>query len=420
MKILVVGSGGREHALCWALSKSPKVSKIYCTPGNGGIASIAECVDIKADDIIPLVDFALAQKIDLTVVGPEVPLAAGIVDLFEEEGLKIFGPSMAAARLEGSKAYAKSFMKRNDIPTARYAAFTDLSAALVALNDFPLPVVVKADGLAAGKGVMICSTKIEAENALKSIMAEKVFKDAGNKVVIEEFLAGEEASILAVADGKDFILLESSQDHKRIFDNDEGPNTGGMGAYSPAPIVTAKLARQIAKDIISPVIAGMAEEESPFKGILYAGVMITKDGPRVLEFNVRFGDPETQAILPRLKTDLLDVILASVEGRLAGMKLEWVDDACVSVVMASGGYPGNYSTGLEIHGLDQVPEGAVVFHAGTKKDGEKVVTSGGRVLGVTAPGKDIAEAIRNAYAAVEKISFDGAQFRKDIGKKALK
>ncbi len=419
MKILVIGSGGREHALVWKIKQSPRVEKIYCAPGNGGIAGLAECVDIRADDIVALADFAHAEKIELTVVGPEVPLVAGIVDLFEEEGLKIFGPSRTAARLEGSKVFAKSFMKRWEIPTARYAAFTDLRAALSGLKDFALPVVVKADGLAAGKGVVIAYTGLEAEAALKRIMSDRIFKEAGNRVVIEEFLEGEEASILAVADGKDFVILESSQDHKRVFDNDGGPNTGGMGAYSPAPVVTDRLLKDIAAGVVRPVIDGMAEEESPFKGVLYVGVMVTKDGPKVLEFNARFGDPETQAVLPRLKSDLVELMLASVEGRLAGFSLEWDNAPCVCVVMAAGGYPGDYATGKVISGLEAVPSGTTVFHAGTRKDGENIVTSGGRVLGVTARGEDIAAAVRNAYAAVEKISFDGAHWRKDIGKKAL-
>ncbi len=419
MKILVIGSGGREHALVWKLHQSPKVEKIYCAPGNGGMADLAECVEIKADDILALADFAKDKGVDLTVVGPEVPLVAGIVDLFEEDGLKIFGPSKAAARLEGSKVYAKNFMKRWDIPTARYAAFTDAAAALEYLQDHSYPLVVKAAGLAAGKGVIICQDFFEAEDAVSKIMTDKIFKEAGNSLVIEEFLVGEEASILAVCDGKDFLLLDSSQDHKRIFDNDEGPNTGGMGAYSPAPVVTMGLAEEIERTVIRPVVEGMADEEAPFKGILYAGIMVTKDGPKVLEFNVRFGDPETQAVLPRLKTDLVDVMLASADGQLKGMKLEWDTRACVCVVLAAGGYPGEYVTGKPISGLDQDFETGVVFHAGTKRQGDKILTSGGRVLGVTALGNGINEAIDKAYVAVGKISFEGCQFRKDIGKRAL-
>lgn len=419
MKILVVGSGGREHALIWKIRQNPRVSRVFCAPGNGGIADMAECVDIKADDIIALADFALAEGIDLTVVGPEVPLAAGIVDLFEEEGLKIFGPSQAAARLEGSKVFAKNFMKRWDIPTAGYAAFSNEKAALAYLAGQKYPLVVKASGLAAGKGVIICRDQAQAEGAVSRIMSGKMFSDAGNSVVIEAFMSGEEASILAIADGKDFIVLESSQDHKRIFDQDEGPNTGGMGAYSPAPVITPALSRVIADTIIRPVMEGMADEGSPFKGILYAGIMVTADGPKVLEFNVRFGDPEAQAILPRLKSDLVDLMLASVEGRLAEGKLEWESRACVCVVLAAGGYPGESPVGAPINGLDRVSSLAHIFHAGTRKQGVGVVTAGGRVLGVTALGEDIAAAINQAYGDVSKITFEGMQFRRDIGKKAL-
>jgi phosphoribosylamine--glycine ligase len=419
MKILVIGSGGREHALVWKLKQSPRVSEIFCAPGNGGIAGLASCVDIKADDVPGLLKFAKDNKIGLTVVGPEIPLVAGVVDTFEKHGLKIFGPSKAAARLEGSKVFAKDFMVKYHVPTAKYLSFDTLEAAVAGLNEFTLPVVVKADGLAAGKGVIICVTKAEAKLALSEIMIQKVFKDAGAKVVIEEFLVGEEASILAVADGKDFVILESSQDHKRIFDDDKGPNTGGMGAYSPAPVVTPALMKKIALQVIKPVIDGMKKEGAPFKGILYAGIMVTKQGPKVLEFNTRFGDPETQAVLPRLKSDLLEVMLASVEGGLRKMKLQWEKRPCVCVVMAAGGYPGDYATGKVITGFEKVSSEAVVFHAGTRQDGDFIVTSGGRVLGVTALGQDIKDAIKNVYADVGKISFDGVQYRQDIGKKAL-
>jgi phosphoribosylamine--glycine ligase len=419
MKILVIGSGGREHALVWKLKQSSQISEIFCAPGNGGIAGLARCVDIKADDIPALLKFAKDNKIGLTVVGPEIPLVNGVVDAFEKEGLKIFGPSKAAAKLEGSKVFAKEFMVKHHIPTAKYLAFDTLEGAVAGLDEFSLPLVVKADGLAAGKGVIICATKAEAKAALSEIMAKKVFKDAGVRVVLEEFLVGEEASILAVADGKNFIILESSQDHKRIFDQDKGPNTGGMGAYSPAPVVTPVLMKKIVSQVIKPVIDGMKKEGAPFKGILYAGIMATKQGPKVLEFNTRFGDPETQAVLPRLKSDLVDVMLASAEGRLAGMKLQWDRRPCVSVVMAAGGYPGDYATGKVITGFEKVSSDAVVFHAGTRKDGDFIVTSGGRVLAVTALGYDIKDAIKNVYAEVKKISFDGMQYRRDIGKKAL-
>ncbi len=419
MRILVIGSGGREHALVWKLKQSPHVEELFCAPGNGGIGALAQCVDIKADDIPALLGFVRSNKIDLTVVGPEVPLVAGIVDVFEQAGLRIFGPSKAAARLEGSKVFAKDFMARHYIPTAKYATYDTLDAARAGLKGFTLPVVIKADGLAAGKGVIICDSLEEAQYALKLMMAERVFKDAGARVIIEEFLSGEEASILAVADGKDFIVLESSQDHKRIFDDDKGPNTGGMGAYSPAPVVTPELMAQIAQAVIRPVIDGMSREGAPFKGILYAGIMVTRHGPKVLEFNTRFGDPETQAVLPRLRSDLVELMLASVEGRIAGLSLKWDPRACVCVVMAAGGYPGNYEAGKDIHGLDRVSDKAVVFHSGTRQDAGRTLTSGGRVLGVTALGQGIAEALANVYAAVAKISFEGVHFRRDIGRRAL-
>ncbi len=419
MNILVIGSGGREHALVWKIRQSPRVSQVYCAPGNGGIAGLAECVDIKADDISGLLKFAQERSIDLTVVGPEVPLVMGIVDIFEKAGLKAFGPSKAAACLEGSKAFAKEFMTRHCIPTAEYGSFDDILQGREFLKQCQYPLVVKADGLAAGKGVIICQDKAEAEEALRSIMFDHIFKDAGKRVVIEEFLVGEEASILAVADGNDFIILETSQDHKRIFDNDLGPNTGGMGAYSPAPVVTPVLMGRIAETVIRPVVDGMRRDGVPFKGILYAGVMVTAEGPKVLEFNTRFGDPETQAVLPRLKSDIVDMMLGSVEGRLATMKLEWDSRACVCVVMAAGGYPGDYASGKEIQGLSDVGDDAVVFHAGTKQEGGRIVSSGGRVLGVTALGQGIAQAIAQAYAAAGKIGFDGVQYRRDIGRKAL-
>lgn len=419
MKIMVVGSGGREHALCWKIRQSPRVTELYCAPGNAGISAVADCVDIKADDIVALADFVHEHAIDLTVVGPEVPLVKGIVDLFEEEGLKVFGPSQAAARLEGSKVFSKNFMKRWGIPTAGYAAFSDLQAAVAHLAGHTYPLVVKASGLAAGKGVIICQDQAAAEEAVRKIMAEKIYQEAGNSVVIEEFLQGEEASILAVCDGKHFQLLESSQDHKRAFDDDLGPNTGGMGAYSPAPVITEDLKKMIADTIIRPVVEGMVEEEAPFKGVLYAGIMVTPQGPRVLEFNTRLGDPEAQAILPRLKTDLVDVMMAAVEGRISEISLEWDPSPAVCVVMASCGYPGEHTTGQVISGLDAASQQAIVFHAGTRLQEGAILTSGGRVLGVTALGGNISEAIAKAYDAVGRISFEGAHFRRDIGKKGL-
>ena len=421
MKVLIIGSGGREHALAWKIKQSPRVQKVYCAPGNGGIAQIAECVDIDAADIPGLLKFARKEKIDLAVGGPEAPLAAGIVDEFEKAKLKIFGPSKAAAQLEGSKVFAKEFMQRRNIPTAMFKTFERIEDARDFLTHAQYPLVVKADGLAGGKGVVVCPSSDKAIEAVDQIMGDKIFKEAGDRVVIEECLDGEEVSILAVSDGERFCILESSQDHKRIFDDDIGPNTGGMGAYSPAPIVTADLLKKIEARVIEPTIRGMAAEGAPFKGILYAGLMITLEGPQVLEYNVRFGDPEAQAILPRLKDDLVELMLDAVDGKLTLRKLQWERRSCVCVVMSSGGYPGKYETGIEITGLDQVSESqAAVFHAGTKKEGDKFVTSGGRVLGVTALGSGIEKAIERAYAAVEKIKFYRAFFRRDIGAKAIK
>ena len=379
MKVLIIGSGGREHALAWKIKQSPRVQKVYCAPGNGGISQVAECVDIEATDIAALLKFAKKEKIDLTVVGPEAPLTAGIVDEFEKAKLKIFGPNKAAARLEGSKVFAKEFMQRRNVPTAVFKAFERIEDAKDFLNHAQYPLVVKADGLAGGKGVVVCPSSDKAIEAIDQIMGEKIFKEAGNKVVIEECLDGEEVSILAISDGENFCILESSQDHKRIFDDDIGPNTGGMGAYSPAPIVTADLLKKIEVRVIEPTIRGMAKEGAPFKGVLYAGLMITLEGPQVLEYNVRFGDPETQAILPRLKDDLVELMMDSADEKLTSRKLQWERRSCVCVVMSSGGYPGKYESGFEVTGLDQVNEAqAVVFHAGTKKDGDKFVTAGGR------------------------------------------
>ena len=345
MNILVIGSGGREHTLVWKIKQSPKVKKIYCAPGNAGIASLAECVAIASDDIKGLLKFAQDNKIDLTVVGPEAPLVAGIVDEFEQYGLKIFGPNQAAAQLEASKAFSKEFLHRRNIPTAIYKIFDDPKPALEFLSQAQFPLVVKADGLAAGKGVVICKNFKEAQQAIDEIMVQKIFKSAGDRVVIEECLEGPEASILAISDGKHFFVLETAQDHKRIFDDDLGPNTGGMGAYSPAPVVTPEMMNKIITRIIEPSIRGMQKEGHPFKGVLYAGLMLTYQGPQVLEFNVRFGDPEAEAVLPRLKTDLVDIMLASIDGKLEKLSLKWDDRPCVCVVVASGGYPGSYETG---------------------------------------------------------------------------
>ncbi len=422
MKVLVIGSGGREHVLAWKIKQSPLVKELYCAPGNGGISEIAQCVDISADDIPELVRFAKEKQIDLTVIGPEAPLVDGIVDEFERKKLKVFGPSREAAQLEGSKIFAKEFMYEWNIPTANFEKFSIIEEAKEYLRQVTFPVVVKADGLAAGKGVIICQDFIEAEKAIDEIMAQRIFKDAGQQVVIEECLEGEEVSILAISDGENYCLLDSSQDHKRIFDDDVGPNTGGMGAYSPAPILTEKLYKTIENRIIEPVIRGMQRNGMPFKGVLYAGLMITFDGPMVLEFNVRFGDPETQAILPRMKSDIVELMMASCEGRISEIELEWDKQSCVCVVMSSGGYPGEYEKGKEISGLKDAEaiEDTVIFHAGTKKEENRIVTSGGRVLGVTSLGGGIEKAIELAYQAVDKINFERCFFRRDIGAKAYK
>ncbi|HSA31189.1 MAG TPA: phosphoribosylamine--glycine ligase [Candidatus Omnitrophota bacterium] len=420
MNILIVGSGGREHALAWKISQSPKVKKIFCAPGNGGIAQIAECVDIASDDIAGLAQFAQKHSIDLTIVGPEAPLAAGIVDEFQSKGLKVFGPNRLAAQLEGSKVFAKEFMHRHGIPTASFMSFDSISEAREFLQETQFPLVIKADGLASGKGVFVCYTIDEALNGLKEI--EEHMAEAGKRILVEECLRGEEASILAISDGERYVVLESSQDHKRIFDDDLGPNTGGMGAYSPAPVVNDLMLAKIETQIIEPVIRGMVMDKMPFQGVLYAGLMITDEGPMVLEFNARFGDPETQAVLPRLKTDLLEVILAACERRIDQVDLEWDRRACVCVVMSAGGYPGSYEKGMVIHGLEKAAASGdgIVFHAGTKRHGGAVVTSGGRVLGVTALGEGIEGAIANAYKIVDMIRFDHCFFRRDIGAKALK
>jgi phosphoribosylamine--glycine ligase len=415
MNILVIGSGGREHALCWKIKQSPKVKRLYCAPGNGGIAQIAECVNIGVDDIDGLLNLALGKKIDLTIVGPEVSLVAGVVDAFVQKGLKIFGPSKAAAMLEGSKVFAKEFMQRCHIPTAGYKIFNDpvLAAAFLERSKFPL--VIKADGIAAGKGVYICADLKEGNAAIDDIMVKKIFKAAGDRIVIEECLQGPEASVLAVSDGKHFLVLPTAQDHKRIFDDDLGPNTGGMGTFSPNPLVTAEVLDKIITSVIEPAIRGMYQEGSPFKGVLYAGLMLTAGGPKALEFNVRFGDPETQCILPRLQSDIVDIFLAACDGELHELTVKWDQRACVCVVIASGGYPGKYQSGYPISGLDEIKDqDLVVFHAGTKNEGGSLVTSGGRVLGVTSIGRSLEVACCQAYNAVDKIHFDRMFFRRDI------
>lgn len=419
MKILVVGGGGREHAIVWKLRQSPRVGHIFCAPGNAGIGQMATCVNIQAGDVYGLLTFAKENKIDLTVVGPEIPLTNGIVDIFEKEGLRIFGPSRAAAEIEGSKALAKDIMAKYNIPTARYATFDKAEEAREYVRKYGAPCVVKADGLAAGKGVIVAMDDETALAAVDIIMAERAFGQAGDRVVIEEFLQGEEVSVLAFIEGDTIIPMVASQDHKRVGDNDTGPNTGGMGAYAPAPLYTSELAERVEREILRPTIQAMAAEGRHYRGVLYAGLMITADGPKVLEFNARFGDPETQPVLSLLGTDLVEIIEAILEGRLAQQAVTWKDGAAVCVVMAAGGYPGKYQRGLEISGLNQPVPGVQVFHAGTALKDGKVVTDGGRVLGVTAVGRDIPEAIEKAYQGIQPIIFTGAHYRTDIGRKAL-
>ncbi len=422
MKILVVGGGGREHALCWKFAQSPLVEKVFCAPGNAGIAEDAECVPIKVDDFEALADFVQKEGVTFTIVGPEDPLAKGIVDYFEKQGLKIFGPSARAAQIEGSKVFAKKLMAKYGIPTAPFEVFDDPEKALAYIEKKGAPIVVKADGLAAGKGVIVCQSVEEAHEAVKKIMVEKVFGEAGNRVVIEECLVGEEASFMILTDGETLLPLPSSQDHKPLLDHDKGPNTGGMGAYSPAPVVTEELSHTIMETIMRPVIKGLAQEGIPYKGVLYAGLMIVDGKPYVLEFNCRFGDPECQPLMMRIKSDLAALINDALAGNLSGKTLEIDNRAAVCVVMASGGYPGKYEKGKVIYGLDEASKipGVKIFHAGTAKQNGQYVTNGGRVLGVTALGSDIPEAIDLAYEAVEKIHWEGVHYRKDIGAKALK
>ncbi|MBR2626191.1 MAG: phosphoribosylamine--glycine ligase [Lentisphaeria bacterium] len=423
-KVLVVGSGGREHALVWQLKRSPQVKKVFCAPGNAGIAADAECVNIKVDQLEKLADFAVKEKIDLTVVGPEAPLCAGIVDVFKARGLKVFGPDKIAAQLEGSKDFAKKFMVKYGIPTAASETFEDPAAACdyidAQFSAGAKGIVVKADGLAAGKGVLVAENRTGAKDFVKECF-EGAFGSAGTKVVIEEMLLGEEASVLALTDGKTIIQMVSSQDHKRIFDNDKGPNTGGMGAYSPAPVVTKEVEQLIETQVLQPFLKGINEEKLNFRGVIFCGVMIDDGKPKVLEFNVRFGDPEIQPVMRRFVGDWYDVLEKTVDGRLAEAKLEWSKETAISVVIASGGYPGDYEKGKEITGLDRAAEcGAVVFHCGTEEKHGRIVTAGGRVLGVSATGRNIVDAIRSAYYGVRQINFDKMFYRNDIGAKALR
>lgn len=419
MKILMVGSGGREHALIKKLKESPKCEKIYCAPGNGGIAKDAECVNIGAMDTENMVKFAKDNAIDLVFVAPDDPLAAGMVDAMEKAGVRAFGPNADAAIIEASKVFSKNLMKKYNIPTAKYEVFSDPKKAIEYIEtENTTPVVVKADGLALGKGVIIAQTIEDAKDAVKSIMEDKKFGDSGNNIVIEEFLTGPEVSVLAFTDGKVVKPMVSSKDHKRAYDNDEGLNTGGMGTVSPNPYYTDEIAQQCYDTIFVPTIEAMTKEGRPFKGCLYFGLMITPNGPKVIEYNARFGDPEAQVVLPRLKTDLVDICEAIIDEKLADVDIEWYDGATACVVMASGGYPLSYKKGIEIKGLDENGgvDGAIVYHAGTKLDGNKMLTNGGRVLGVTAKAATLDEALDKAYSAVKKISFENAHYRTDIGR----
>jgi phosphoribosylamine--glycine ligase len=421
MKILVIGSGGREHALVWKISQSPKVEKIFCAPGSAAIGELAECVAIGPEQIEKLANFAGKEKIDLAVVGPELPLTLGITDLFESRGLRIFGPNKTAAQLEGSKAFAKEILKQTGILTASFGTFTDAASAKKYLAQQKPPYVIKADGLAGGKGVVICLDIHDAIAVSDSILVQKTFGEAGEKIVIEEFLEGEEVSFMVLTDGDHILPLASSQDHKRVFDNDEGPNTGGMGAYSPAAVVTSAMHQRILDEILKPLLAGLKSQGIRYRGVIYVGLMITKSGPKVLEFNARFGDPECQPIMMRLKSDLVPLLEATINGKLNQVQPEWYEDPAVCVVLSARGYPGPYDTGYEIRGLDKLRhwDKGVVFHAGTAKKNGRWLTSGGRVLGVTARGSDIGNAVTNAYSAVRQISWDGMHYRKDIARKAI-
>ena len=421
MNILVVGGGGREHALCWAINKSPKCSKLFCAPGNAGIAEVADCVNISGEDVAGLVNFAKEHAIELVIVGPEAPLVLGLVDALEAEGIKAFGPSAAAAELEGSKAFMKDLFAKYNIPTAAYGRFTDYDQAVAYVQEQGAPIVVKASGLAAGKGVILAASEAEAVDALDQMMNIKSFGDAGEEVVIEEFLDGEEASFFALVDGKTALPLISAQDHKAAYDGDKGPNTGGMGAYSPAPVVTDALAQEIMATIIQPTIDGMAAEGCPYKGVLFAGLMIKDGKAKTLEFNVRFGDPECQVLMARLSSDIVEALDAAAMGKLDEIEMTWLDDAAMVVVMAAEGYPGSYEKGSEIKNLSaaNAVDGVTVLHAGTKAEDGKILASGGRVLGVTALGRDVAEAQAKAYQAVDCIDWPQGFCRRDIGWRAI-
>ncbi len=422
-KVLVVGQGGREHALVWKLAQSPQIETIYAAPGNPGIAELAQCIDIAADDIDKLLGFANSEGIDLTVVGPEAPLMAGIVDRFQEAGLKIFGPTAAAARLEGSKVFTKELMKKYGVPTASFDVFQDIGQARACIHTYTdqgKAVVIKADGLAAGKGVVVAQDWEEADQALNSIMVQQSLGEAGARVVIEECLYGEEVSLFVISDGDDFVSLISAQDHKQVFDNDQGPNTGGMGAYVNPPIYIPRLHQKVEETIVRPVLKAMKEEGYPFQGVLYAGLMITAEGPKVLEFNARFGDPETQVVMPMIEGDILPLLEAAADKSLAGYQVNIAAGTCICIVLASGGYPGNYEKGKLISGLDKLNRETMVFHSGTAKKDGQLVTNGGRVLAVTVRGSTMEEAMDQVYRELEKVHFEGMHYRTDIGSKSIR
>ena len=416
MKILVVGGGGREHAICWKLSKEANVEKIYCAPGNAGISNVAECIDIGDSDIENLLKFAKENQIDLTIVGPEIPLVAGIVDAFEKEGLKIFGPNKKCAQLEGSKSFSKDFMIRHNLPTAKYKEYTDLDKAISEIDSFGYPVVIKADGLAAGKGVVIPENREDAITTLKEMMSDKKFGNAGDKIVVEEFLNGIETSILAFVDNDTIVPMVSSKDHKKVFEGEAGLNTGGMGTFSPSEIYTDELAKEVQEKILDKTLEGFKKDNLNYKGILFVGLMITEDGPKILEYNVRFGDPETQSVLFRLDTDLNKIIIAILENNLKDIEINYSKEEAICVMLTSGGYPESYEKGKVISGLENLDSDIVVFHSGTKFDNENIVTNGGRVIGITAKGKTVKEAGEKVYENIKKINFEKMHYRKDIWK----
>ena len=416
MKILVVGGGGREHAICWKLSKEANVDKIYCAPGNAGILNVAQCIDIQDSDIENLLKFAKENKIDLTIVGPEIPLVAGIVDKFEKEGLKIFGPNKKCAQLEGSKAFSKDFMIRHNLPTAKYKEYTDLDEAISEIDSFGYPVVIKADGLAAGKGVVIPENREDAITTLKEMMSDKKFGNAGDKIVVEEFLTGIETSILAFVDNDTIVPMVSSKDHKKVFEGETGLNTGGMGTFSPSEIYTEKLAKEVQEKILDKTLEGFKKDNLNYKGILFVGLMITEDGPKILEYNVRFGDPETQSVLFRLDTDLNKIISEILNNNLKNIEINYSKEESICVMLTSGGYPENYEKGKVISGLENLDSDIVVFHSGTKFDNGNIVTNGGRVIGITAKGKTVKEAAQKVYENIKKINFEKMHYRKDIWK----